>query len=194
MTLPHRPLLSPQKPGFCWPRLLLSGPAEVRTGCGLHRAGDRSALPSLHLERLFSQITLRVHAPAANHRSLPLLHHDGAESQEVVAAVRHQRGFRISNFSNNTSGGNGEPYSTLWSSGLVTVCKYSFQDLLSSVWVAESFTILISFFSPLFKCFCLLREQNMFAEQKWNVSFLREHIYYLRSRRELLDVISVWMI
>lgn len=98
MTLPHRPLLSLQKPGFCWSRLLLSGPAEVRAGCSLHRAGDRSALPSLHLERLLPQITLRVHAPAANRRSLPLLRHNGAESQEVVAAGRRQTGFRILNF------------------------------------------------------------------------------------------------
>lgn len=86
------PLSSLQEPRVCGPRLLLSGPAEVRAGCRLHRAGDRSALPPLHLERLFPQTTVRVHAPAADHGRLPLLHHNGAESRGVVAVLGRPQG------------------------------------------------------------------------------------------------------
>lgn len=70
---------SPQEPGRARPRLLLFGHAEVCASCSLHCVGNRSALPSLHMERLFTQITVRVHAPAADCRSLPLLQHHGAK-------------------------------------------------------------------------------------------------------------------
>lgn len=188
------PLLSPQKPGFRWPWLLLSGPAEVRAGCSLHRAGDRSALPSLHLERLFPQIALWVHAPAANRRSLPLLRHNGTESQEIVAVVRRQKGFRIWIFRklllevvvNPT-----EPCAPPVWFGLGLVCKYSLQDLLSSVWVAESFTIPMLFFSPL--NISASSGGRMFLVNKSGMFLPRKHVYYLWSKGELLDVI-VWMI
>lgn len=70
-----------QEPGCSEPWLLLFGPAEVCASCSLHCAGNCSALPSLHMERLFAQIAVWVHAPAADCWSLPLLQHHGAKPQ-----------------------------------------------------------------------------------------------------------------
>lgn len=71
------PLFSPQEPGCSRPWLLLFGPVEVRASCCLHCAGDCSALPSLHMERVLAQITVRVHAPTADRSSLSVLQHHG---------------------------------------------------------------------------------------------------------------------
>jgi len=71
----------PQEPRGGRPRLLLPGPAAVGAGRRLHRAGDGAAVPPLHLERLFAQIAVRVHAPAADRRGLSLLQHHGAKPQ-----------------------------------------------------------------------------------------------------------------
>lgn len=70
-----------QEPGCSRPRLLLFGPAEVCASCSLHCAGYCSALPSLHMERFFTQITVWVHAPTADCRSLSLLQHYGPKPQ-----------------------------------------------------------------------------------------------------------------
>lgn len=72
---------SPQEPGCSRPWLLLFGPAEVCASRSLHSAGNCSALSSLHMECLFTQITVRIHASPADCRSLSLLHHHGTKPQ-----------------------------------------------------------------------------------------------------------------
>ena len=70
-----------QEPGCSGPWLLLFGPAAVCASRSLHCAGNCSAIPSLHMECLFTQATVRVHAPAADCRSLSHLQHNGAKPQ-----------------------------------------------------------------------------------------------------------------